>query len=114
MIEALPAPEATNSWIRPSNDAPSNPDSQQFNAHGFLKVNSFVTSEEADEMIAQMTKLVDESWHPGDPSTPSAVFRTDEKQESAQGSSDYFLDSADRVHFFAGEDGERRRAVREE
>ena len=103
MIEALPAPEATNSWIRPSNDAPSNPDSQQFHAHGFLKVNSFVTSEEADEMIAQMTKLVDESWHPGDPSTPSAVFRTDEKQESAQGSSDYFLDSADRVHFFAGE-----------
>ncbi|GMI46931.1 hypothetical protein TrCOL_g8442 [Triparma columacea] len=104
MIEALPAPEATNSWIRPSNNAPSNPDSHQFHAHGFLKVNSFVTSEEADEMIAQMTKLVDESWHPGDPSTPSAVFRTDEKQESAQGSSDYFLDSADRVHFFAEKD----------
>uniref|UniRef100_A0A0D3L1A7 Phytanoyl-CoA dioxygenase n=1 Tax=Emiliania huxleyi (strain CCMP1516) TaxID=280463 RepID=A0A0D3L1A7_EMIH1 len=28
------------------------------------------------------------------------VFRTDAKQEKAQGSSDYFLDSADRIHFF--------------
>ena len=30
----------------------------------------------------------------------SATFRTDEKQELAQGSSDYFLDSANRIHFF--------------
>ena len=30
----------------------------------------------------------------------AAVFRTDAKQEKAQGSSDYFLDSADRIHFF--------------
>ena len=32
------------------------------------------------------------------------MFRTDSEQTSAQGSSDYFLDSADRVHFFAEKD----------
>jgi phytanoyl-CoA hydroxylase len=48
-------------------------------------------------MIKQMGKLVD-GWTPGE---EQAVFRTDGEQESAQGSSDYFLDSADRIHFFA-------------
>jgi phytanoyl-CoA hydroxylase len=47
-------------------------------------------------MIDQMGKLVD-AWTPGD---QQAVFRTDDKQIDNQGSSDYFLDSADRIHFF--------------
>ena len=39
-----------------------------------------------------------EAW---DPARENPVtFRTDEKQESAQGGSDYFTASADRVHFF--------------
>ena len=40
-------------------------------------------------------KLI-QKWDPESITT----FRTDEKQELAQGSSDYFLDSATRIHFF--------------
>ena len=46
-----------------------------------------------------MGKLADE-WTPGEKVT---VFKTGEGQEEAQGSSDYFLDSADRIHFFTEE-----------
>jgi len=49
-------------------------------------------------MIKQMTMLVSRDWKPG---AKNAVFRTDSSQEKAQGSSDYFLDSANRNHFFA-------------
>merc|ERR1719174_992273 len=55
-----------------------------------------------------MKELI-ESWDPAEKALP--VFVTSqEEQEDAQGSSDYFLDSADRVHFFLekgtqGEDG---------
>jgi phytanoyl-CoA hydroxylase len=50
-------------------------------------------------MIERMSSLASDSWHPG--SEKTAVFRTDERQEEAQGSSDYFLDSANACHFFA-------------
>jgi len=39
-------------------------------------------------------------------SREALVFRTDEKQEGAQGSSDYFLDSSNRTHFFMEADAE--------
>ena len=49
-------------------------------------------------MIARMGELAD-AW---DPELENPVaFRTDGEQEGAQGASDYFSLSADRVHFFA-------------
>jgi len=62
----------------------------------------------------RMESLI-EAWDPTAMALP--VFVTDEKdQEKAQGSSDYFLDSADRVHFFLekgtqGEDGKLKPEV---
>ena len=58
-------------------------------------VKKFASASECDEMRNEMSKLIDE-WDPKSVTT----FRTDEKQELAQGSSDYFLDSANRIHFF--------------
>lgn len=42
-----------------------------------------------------------EDW---DPAIKTISFRTDEKANEAQGSDDYFLESASRVHFFAEQD----------
>lgn len=39
-----------------------------------------------------------------DPATKTIAFRTDEKSNEAQGSDDYFLESASRVHYFAEAD----------
>ena len=47
-------------------------------------------------MRDQMAKLA-ATWEPGE---EAEVFRTDGEQEEAQGSSDYFLESSERVHFF--------------
>lgn len=61
-----------------------------------------------------MQELI-EAWDPEELVTP--VFVTDPKlQEKAQGSSDYFLDSAEHIHFFlekgaAGEDGKLKATV---
>ena len=57
---------------------------------------NFASASECDDMRNEMSKLID-GWDPKSVTT----FRTDEKQELAQGSSDYFLDSANRIHFFA-------------
>lgn len=45
--------------------------------------------------MARMGELID-AWDPED----LVVFRTDEKQEEAQGKSDYFLDSGEDARFF--------------
>ena len=80
-----------------STAAPATPDKQRaaFDRDGFLVVENFATAAECDAMRAQMAKLVAE-WD----GLSRTVFRTDGEQEAAQGSSDYFLDSADRCHFF--------------
>ena len=71
----------------------------QFDREGFLIKRGFVPAEECARMVKHMEALVSAQWKPGGEAV--AQFRTDELQEKAQGSSDYFLDSADRVHFFA-------------
>ena len=53
-------------------------------------------------MKSAMENMVNEEWQPN--SQPTEVFRTDEKQVEAQGKSDYFLDSASKVHYFAEKD----------
>ncbi|CAD7929249.1 unnamed protein product [Amoebophrya sp. A25] len=70
-----------------------------FDHFGFLHLKGFCTEAECDAMLARMGQLVD-SWDPSEGQT----FRTDAKQEEAQGSSDYFLDSANRTHFFTEPD----------
>lgn len=75
---------------------------EAFDRDGFLHVEGFASSEECEKMLERMKDLV-EAWDPE--KTNSPVFVTDEKeQEAAQGSSDYFLDSADRIHFFLEKD----------
>ena len=96
-------PPSARSWIDPSSPSESSEDSRFFNKHGFLVKRSFASPSESAEMIDRMTSIVEEQWHPG--TSPAAVFRTDAEQESAQGSSDYFLDSADRIHFFSEKGG---------
>lgn len=78
-----------------------------FDANGYLLVKGFAAQEECQGMLDRMQELIT-AWDPTAEKVP--VFVTDEGQENAQASSDYFLDSADRVHFFleagaADEDG---------
>jgi len=72
---------------------------QYFDTHGFAVVQSFADSSEVIAMKDQMQALVDEEWDPNN--TKPTVFRTDEKQIDEQGSDDYFLESANQVHYFA-------------
>jgi len=69
--------------------------SSDFEKDGFLVIPNFASEGECFNMIRRMDELITE-WDPEE----LAVFRTDNEQEKAQGSSDYFLDSADRIHFF--------------
>jgi len=66
-----------------------------FHTNGCAIVRNFASASECDGMRKEMAQLI-ENWDPKSVTT----FRTDEKQELAQGSSDYFLDSANRIHFF--------------
>ena len=73
-----------------------------FDKHGFIFLPGFASSDEVSSMKSAMETLVNDEWEPS--SQPTQVFRTDEKQIDAQGKSDYFLDSASKVHFFAETD----------
>mmetsp|Transcript_38832 Transcript_38832/g.86771 ORF Transcript_38832/g.86771 Transcript_38832/m.86771 type:complete len:396 (+) Transcript_38832:71-1258(+) len=68
-----------------------------FARDGLLVIPGFATPEEVDGMMARMSELVGQ-WDPY--SAKASVFRTDDNQESAQGSDAYFLESADKIHFF--------------
>jgi len=79
----------------------------KFYRDGFLHLESFATREQCSALQQRMHQLI-ASWDPS--KTMAPVFTTAEDQSNAQGSSDYFLDSADRIHFFleegvVGEDG---------
>jgi len=84
-----------------------------FDRDGFVKISAFATPKECEAMRQRMQELI-AAW---DPVTTKCTFCTDEKeQEKEQGSSDYFLDSADRIHFFlekgvAGEDGQLKPGI---
>eukprot|EP00435_Cladocopium_sp_Y103_P015825 s4492_g3.t2 len=70
----------------------------EFQDRGFLLLKGFVSKDECENMKQRMKELVD-GWDP-QLETPAA-FTTDSKQQTEmQGKSDYFLDSADRIHFF--------------
>lgn len=69
-----------------------------FDRHGFIFVPDFANAKEVDAMKTTMKEMVDINWNP---KTETQVFRTDEGQLEAQSTSDYFLDSAAKVHYFA-------------
>jgi len=88
-----------------------------FDQHGFLVIKDFVDAEVVEAMKGQMKQLVDSLWEvtfedeggKEDSATSiseieASVFRTDDKQEEAQGSNEYFLKSATKIHFFAEKD----------
>lgn len=71
---------------------------ERFERDGFLHIKAFCTRDQCANMQSSMGALID-AWDPD--KTMAPIFSTDEKeQQKAQGDSDYFLDSADRVHFF--------------
>jgi len=103
-----------SSWVRGDDEEWLQQRSERcksFDTHGYLHIRSFASSDEVKNMIEQMQQLVEKKWkvlsdktddfEEGNKSTPLSVFRTDEGQVKAQGSNDYFLESAGRVHFFA-------------
>jgi len=59
-------------------------------------------------MLKRMDQLVSK-WDPEE--QKKTVFRTDEKQIESQGSSDYFLQSATRIHFFLEPEGADENSV---
>jgi phytanoyl-CoA hydroxylase len=77
-----------------------------FEENGFLLLPGFASPENCCAMQHQMKEWVDNQWDApfadeGKHEKDIAVFRTDAKQESAQGSNAYFLESASKIHFFA-------------
>lgn len=68
---------------------------------GYLHIKGFAQAEECACLQKRMAELID-AWDPAETITPA--FSTGKDQEKTQGSSDYFLDSADRIHFFLEKD----------
>ncbi len=85
-----------------------------FDTIGYIHLRQFVSSDVVASMKSTMKQLVNDEWMPSAPPSSSETtfgstsstsvvetFRTDDKQVDAQGSSDYFLDSATKIHYFA-------------
>lgn len=70
-----------------------------FDANGFIHLPKFCTNTEIQDMKQQMRLLAEENWITE--TKQLSGFTTGDDQESAQGSDDYFLNSANKVHFFA-------------
>jgi phytanoyl-CoA hydroxylase len=68
-----------------------------FDRFGFLHLPSFASPDEVIAMKQQM-ELLTQDW---DPAIKTLAFSTDVDDNQTQGSDDYFLESASRVHFFA-------------
>ncbi|KYO23260.1 phytanoyl-CoA dioxygenase domain-containing protein 1 isoform X1 [Alligator mississippiensis] len=71
---------------------------QKFHEDGFLVLEEFFTTEECDAMRKQIHKIIADMEVPSHCRT---VFSTkEEEQLQAQGSTDYFLTSGDKIRFF--------------
>jgi phytanoyl-CoA hydroxylase len=68
-----------------------------FDQFGFLHLPAFASRDEVQAMKHQMEMLT-RSW---DPAQKTMAFSTQVDDNESQGSDDYFLESASRVHFFA-------------
>ncbi|NXW03335.1 PHYD1 protein, partial [Fregetta grallaria] len=70
----------------------------QFRKDGFLVLEQFFTAEECDSMRNQIQRIVAEMEVP--PHCRTEFSTKEEEQLQAQGSSDYFLTSGDKIRFF--------------
>ena len=79
-----------------------------FDQNGFLRLQRFSDASEVEAMKAQMKYLVETEWFKDDENKSAqeqkkiAGFTTESSEQiQTQGSDCYFLNSADKVHFFA-------------
>ena len=111
----MPHPQQPTKDHQQSNESSSSARSSWFlNYTGFLHKPGFCSQTECDEMKSYMHRLVKTQWHPPLSSSSSKnsnnnsssnadssieSFGTSSKQNKRHG--DYFLDSSNRIHFFA-------------
>ncbi|KAL3759050.1 hypothetical protein ACHAWU_008659 [Discostella pseudostelligera] len=82
-----------------------------FDTVGYIHLPQFASADVVASMKTTMEQLVNDEWMTSSSSTSTTAsssssaavetFRTDDKQVDAQGRSDYFLDSATKIHYFA-------------
>ena len=72
-------------------------DARFFNQYGFVQKSAFCSTTECTSMKDAMIRLVQENWFPERDGLDS--FGTNTAENKARG--DYFLESADRIHYFA-------------
>lgn len=93
----------SSSWVRGGDRSSRSKDAMYFDTHGFLVVPNFASEQVIQDLKEQMKSLVKEHWHPFDKEEEKKekieTFGTDAKANEARG--DYFLDSSNRVHYFA-------------
>jgi phytanoyl-CoA hydroxylase len=114
VLSHLQGDASSPSWVRGAaaahrhhHDHPNNntistsQQAQYFDTHGFLVNKNFANSEMVKSLKEQMATLVDEHWDPfaQDGKEEIDTFGTDAAANTARG--DYFLDSSNRVHYFA-------------
>ncbi|KAG7356063.1 phytanoyl-CoA dioxygenase family protein [Nitzschia inconspicua] len=119
-------PTRIPSWIRPSYETESGGNSADientrswrqnrttrchyFDMYGFSVQRQFCSPEQVAELKEEMKRLVENNWNPGkaggegdsndEETEPDYAFATDAKSNTQRG--DYFLDSADKVSYFA-------------
>jgi phytanoyl-CoA hydroxylase len=101
------------SWVRPGAEA-SWLDNRKdrcryFDTHGFVVVSNFIDTSTVQALKDQMAQLTNNDW---DPSASLDTFGTDSKANTARG--DYFLDSGNRVHYFAEVDALEKEQLKPE
>ncbi|KAG7361109.1 phytanoyl-CoA dioxygenase family protein [Nitzschia inconspicua] len=119
-------PTKIPSWIRPSYETEAGgnsadientrswrqnrtPRCHYFDMYGFSVQRQFCSPEQVAELKEEMKRLVENNWNPGkageegdsndEEKEPDYAFATDAKSNTQRG--DYFLDSADKVSYFA-------------
>jgi phytanoyl-CoA hydroxylase len=98
--QAIRDTQSLGSWVRPDADSAwleSRSESCRFfDAHGFLVVPQFADHDTVNALKKQMKDLAENDW---DPSTSVDTFGTDSASNTTRG--DYFLESGNKVHYFA-------------
>jgi phytanoyl-CoA hydroxylase len=84
-------PDADDQWLLERSEA-----CRFLDTHGFLVVPQFADPSQVQNLKKQMTDLANNHW---DPSASLDTFGTDSVSNTRRG--DYFLDSSNKVHFFA-------------
>lgn len=92
--------KGVSSWIQPDADITwlegRSEECQIFDTYGFLVTPQFANDETVNALKLQMKHLADNDW---DPKTSMDTFGTDSASNTQRG--DYFLDSSNKVHYFA-------------